>query len=104
MEQNKKKKYDPDFKRSAVQMADSGERTDRQVEKDLGLYQGAVRSWRSERAADPHHAFPGIGRLKPADDVVRRLKRENDILRMECDIVKKAMAIFSRPKKSGTGS
>jgi transposase len=70
MEQNKKKKYDPDFKRNAVQIADSGERTDRQAERNLGVYQGAViRSWRSERSADPQYAFPGIGCLKPADEL-----------------------------------
>jgi len=104
MEQRNRKKYDGEFKRQAVQLAESPGRTDRAVEKELGLYQGSIRHWRTEFAADPNAAFPGIGRLKPADEEMRRLRRENDILRKERDILKKAMAIFSRPKKAGTGS
>ena len=41
--------------------------------------------------------FPGSGYLKPEDDRLRRLERENEILRRERDILKKAMAIFSSP-------
>ena len=103
MEQKKRKKYDRDFRRQAVQLAESSDRTDRAVENELGLYQGAIRHWRIELAADPNNAFPGIGRLKPVDEEMRRLRRELDIVRKERDILKKAMAIFSRPRKAGTG-
>lgn len=103
MEQERRKLYDAEFKRQAVQLAESSGRTDRMVEKELGLYQGAIWHWRTELAAEPNAAFPGIGRLKPADEDMRRLRRENDILRMERDVLKKAMAIFSRPRKGGTG-
>jgi transposase len=42
-----------------------------------------------------NQVFPGKGRLKPDDDALRRLKRENERLRTERDILKKAVAIFS---------
>ena len=45
-----------------------------------------------EGKADP---FPGKGRLSPEDEELRQLRRENRRLRMERDILKKAVAIFS---------
>jgi transposase len=96
-----RKKYDGTFKRESVRLADSSGKNDRTIEKELGLYQGALRHWREELNADPNHAFPGTGRLKPLEDENRRLMRENSILREERDILKKAVAIFSkRPKTS----
>ncbi|OGS36816.1 MAG: hypothetical protein A2293_04080 [Elusimicrobia bacterium RIFOXYB2_FULL_49_7] len=98
MEQKNRKQYDRDFRLQAVQLAESAGKTDRDVEKNLGLYIGAIRRWRREFSADPDAAFPGIGCLKPADEEVRRLRLENDVLRQERDILKKAMAIFSCPR------
>lgn len=98
-----RKKYDASFKREAVQLASTSGKTDRVIERDLGLYQGAIRHWREELEADPKSAFPGTGFLKPQDDEHRRLLRENAILREERDILKKAIAIFSVKPKTNTG-
>ena len=96
-----RKKYDGTFKRESVRLADSSGKNDRTIEKELGLYQGAIRHWREEQNADPDHAFPGTGHLKPLEEELRRVKRERDIFREERDILKKAVAIFSkRPKTS----
>jgi transposase len=37
----------------------------------------------------------GSGHLQPEAEEMRRLRRENEILRQERDILKKALAIFS---------
>jgi transposase len=96
-----RRKYDDTFKREAVQLASSSGKNDRTIEQELGLYQGAMRHWRDELSADPAHAFPGTGHQKPLEEANRRLQRENAILREERDILKKAVAIFSkRPKNS----
>jgi transposase len=97
----KRKKFDASFKREAVRLSESSGKRDRTLEKELGLYQGALRHWREELKADSEHAFPGTGHLKPLEEETRRLQRENAILREERDILKKAVAIFSkRPKTS----
>ena len=98
-----RKKYDAAFKREAVRVADSSGKTDRQMEKDLGLYQGAIRHWRDELRMDATNAFPGTGHLKPLEAENLRLRRENAVLREERDILKKAMAIFSQRPKMSTG-
>ena len=95
----RKKKFEREFKLEAVRLADKPDAVDRQVERDLGLYQGAIRHWREELKADRDQAFPGTGHLKPLDGELRRLERENRALREERDILKKAMAIFSSPRK-----
>jgi transposase len=41
-------------------------------------------------------AFPGKGHLKPPEEEIRRLQRENEDLREEKEILKKALAIFSK--------
>ncbi len=104
MKGNPKKRYDGDFKREAVRIADAAEVTDRQVERDLGLYQGAIRTWRKELEADPEASFPGTGHQKPLEEENRRLRRELEITREERDILKKAVAIFSKTPKAGSGS
>jgi transposase len=53
--------------------------------------------WCSELEANGERAFVGSGNLQPEAEEVRRLRRENDVLRQERDILKKALAIFSHP-------
>ncbi|MBR9977463.1 MAG: transposase [Bacteroidetes bacterium] len=91
-----RKQYNPAFKRRAVEPADNPDRTDRSIEDEPGLYQGAIRHWRQALEADSDHAFPGKGRLKPDDEELRRLRRELEIVRQERDILKKAMAILTQ--------
>lgn len=98
-----RKKYDATFKREAVQLVSTSGKTDRAIERELGLYQGAIRHWRDELETDPKHAFPGTGHLKPLEDENRRLVRENAILREERDILKKAIVIFSKKPKTSFG-
>lgn len=105
MEAKRKKKFEPSFKQEVVRLADGPGKTDRQVERELGLYQGAIGQWRKELKEDPENAFPGTGRMKPLEEENRRLRRELAGVREERDILKKAIAIFSeRAPKTSTGS
>jgi transposase len=99
-----RRSYDGAFKREAVRLADSSGKTDRAVEGELGLYQGALRHWREEVQDDPENAFPGVGHLKPLEAENLRLRRELAIAQEERDILKKAVAIFSKKPKTSSGS
>lgn len=44
---------------------------------------------------DGQQAFPGKGRHTEDAELIRRLKRENEVLRAARAILKKALAIFS---------
>jgi transposase len=89
------KRFDKEFKIEAMRLASEPGNTQSKIERDLGISQGIISRWKRELRKDGDHAFPGKGRLKPDDDELRRLKRENERLRTERDILKKAVAIFS---------
>jgi len=93
------KKYDESFKREAVRLVVEEGLSACSVERDLGISNGSISHWKKALAEDPKHAFPGKGRLKPAEEEIRQLQRENTILRQERDILKKALAIFSKEPK-----
>jgi len=94
-----RRKYDREFKEGAVRLVVEEGKTSMSVERDLGLGQGVLSRWVREYKEDPTHSFPGKGRLKPEDEQFRRLKRDNEILKQERDILKKALAIFSTNRK-----
>ena len=88
--------YSREFKEDAVRLVtDKGVHVT-QVALDLGIHENTIYKWIRLYSADPEGAFPGKGRLKPQDEEFRRLQRENDILKEERDILKKALAIFSK--------
>ena len=66
---------------------------------DLGVGAGCLSRWKRKLAEEGENAFPGHGRLAPDQERMRQLERENEILRQERDILKKAVAIFSHPKE-----
>ena len=93
-----RKQYTREFKLEAIQLLETSGRSASQLERDLDIGRGSLWRWKREFAADGEEAFPGHGRLTPEQDRLRQLERENDVLRQERDILKKAIAIFSRPK------
>ena len=98
------KRYDKEFKIEAIRLASEPGNTQTGIERDLGISPGIISRWKRELLNDGEHAFPGKGQLKPDDAELRRLKRENEKLRRERDILKKAVAIFSEDPNKYSGS
>ena len=92
---DKRTKYTKEFKLEAVRMLEAGEKNGRQIERDLGIGSGQVYRWRKELQAAGERAFPGNG--TPRDEELVRLRKEVATLREERDILRKAVAIFSKP-------
>ena len=90
------RKYDRDFKIEAVRLATEGNRKITEVARNLGIHSNLIYNWKKQLADDPQQSFPGHGKLKPDDEELRRLKRELADVKEERDILKKAMAIFSK--------
>jgi transposase len=97
----KRKKYSKQFKLEAIQMYEDGDKSMAQVERELGITEGALGVWRKElqEAKDETEAFPGNGNLPESEARLRQLERENAQLRQEKDILKKVLAIYSRDMK-----
>lgn len=96
--------YDREFKREAVRMATEPGVTAQEVERRLGIGQGVLSRWKRQFAPTAQQAFGGKDHGKPVDEELRRLKRENERLRRERDILKKAVAIFSEDPQRYSGS
>jgi transposase len=92
-----RRKFDKQFKIDAVNLLENSNKTATAVAADLGIPRDALCRWRRELNEESKKAFPGHG--NPRDEEIARLKKENAELKMERDILKKAMAIFSVPEK-----
>ena len=88
--------YDKEFKFEALRLVAEGSRSVRQVAHSLGIEENILYRWRRQALDDPKFSFPGKGRLKPPDEELRRLRRELADTKEERDILKKALAVFSR--------
>jgi transposase len=94
-----RRQYSREFKQDAVRLLETSRKSASELERELGIGRGNLWRWKREFAADGEDAFPGHGRLAPEQERLRQLERENEILRQERDILKKAVAIFSHPSR-----
>lgn len=90
-----RKHYPREFKLEALQLAKTSGKPKAQIERELGLNEGSLYRWAAQLKHQGREAFPGHGRLTETEERLRRLERENTILRQERDILKKAIAVFS---------
>ena len=63
------------------------------------LQKSSKHRWRQRFSELGEQAFPGSGHQLPHEEEMRRLQRENELLRQERDILKKALGIFSRSQR-----
>lgn len=89
------KSYDETFKCEAVRLVVEEGRRAMAVERDLGISKGSISHWKRILQQGSVKAFPGKGYRRPEDEELYQLRKENDKLRTERDILKKAVAIFS---------
>jgi transposase len=92
----RRRKFDRQFKLDALRKAEESDRPLAEIARELGIHPNVLYQWRAKLLSDREHAFPGKGRLKPEDEELRRLRRELENVREERDILKKALAVFSR--------
>ena len=88
------RRFTKEFQEEAVRLVQTSGRTQREIAADLGIGQSTLVRWlgqnRDRRAAEPS----GVQNDVTAE--LKRLRRENEILRQERDILKKATAFFAR--------
>jgi len=96
---SKRRKYTREFKIEAVRLVRNSGKSQREVADDLGVPESNLTRWKKKYAQNGDDAFPGNGNLPPEKECIRRLERENEILRQERDIPKKAVTIFSQPSR-----
>jgi transposase-like protein len=89
------RRYDREFKQNAVALIQSG-RSISEVSRDLGVSTWSLRHWLKESQSDQTLSEPKTLSVQTADQrELRRLRQENDYLRRQRDILKKACSILS---------
>lgn len=93
--------YDAEFKRNAVALAARDGKTVPEVAAALGVGADLVYRWRREFARQGGLSFPGQGKqsLTAEQRRIRELEKQLRDVEMERDILKKALAIFSKAPK-----
>ncbi len=96
----RRKKYSKNFKLDVIQQSYIRENM-KELAQELGIRPELIYRWRREYSVDKQTSFPGQGVVKESaeQEELNRTKKENADLRMERDILKKAIGIFS--KKNG---
>jgi transposase len=102
MEQSQVKKsrrrFDQQFKADAVRLSGEGGKTVAEVARNLGVSRNQLDRWRRQLRATTsvQAAFPGNGNLGTDKKELEELRRELARVKEEREILKKAMAVFSR--------
>ena len=95
----KRKRYSKQFKIDAVKLITEQGYKISDTAHNLGITPNMLGRWKSELEADNDHAFPGTGQMTPEKAELHRLRKENQQLRMEREILKKATAFFAKESK-----
>lgn len=90
-----RKTYTREFKLQAVRMITDQGLSVSEVARRLGVGVNCLRNWRNAFRDEGPDAFPGHGVTSPADEELRRLRAENQRLKAERDLLKKAAAYFA---------
>jgi transposase len=91
-----RRRFTREFKVEAVKLVQNRGVTMAQAARDLDLNVNLLRGWVRAFREDAAQAFPGVGQQKPDDVEVTQLRREVARLKMERDILKKAVAFFAK--------
>ena len=91
-----RKRYTEEFKREAIELWQTSEKSAATIEQDLGISKGMLYYWKKEfgkkAAAEADGSAAELAELK-------RLRKELAVVKQERDILKKAISIFSQTKE-----
>jgi transposase len=89
------RRFTQDFRNEAVRLAETSGRTRREIAEDLGIGLSTLRHW-IDRHRDRQIEHPSEERQEDMAAELKRLRRENEILRQEREILKRATAFFAK--------
>jgi len=95
-EEQDRMKYTKEFKQDAVKLVNEQGYSANEVGRRLGVSQSNVSRWVREFRKDQQDEAEGEIPRKELEAEVKRLKKENQRLQMEREILKKAAAFFAK--------
>jgi transposase len=86
--------YPPEFRREAIRLARTNGKTHAEIARELGMSTETLRQWLKQADVDEGKRSDGL--TTEEQEELRRLRRENRILREEREILVKAAAFFAK--------
>ena len=93
-----KRCYDNEFKQNAVNLYINGNTSLAAVSRNLGIPTTTLSTWVTELKNKGEGCFTAPKELSPQEKVIVDLQKQVADLKMQRDILKKALAIFSKKK------
>lgn len=91
--------FSREFKRDAVQLVTEKGMPVGKVARELDIHPNLLHLWRRRFLAKGDKAFIGKGCVRPEEAGIKGLRRELEKVKEERDILKKALAVFSKRNK-----
>ncbi len=88
-----------EFKLDAVQLVTKKGMPVGKVARDLDIHPNLLHIWRREFLKEGDKAFTGKGCVKPENAEIRKLRKELEKVKEQRDILKKALAVFSKQSR-----
>ena len=86
------RKYDDEFKREAIRLVSNSSKPKSAIARDLGISPSTLHGWLNKSVETKD------GKIM-TDSELTKLRRELADTKLERDILKKAVAIFSKPSR-----
>jgi transposase len=91
-----RKSYSRQFKIDAVKLVTDQGYKITEAARNLEINPNLLGKWKNQYAGESSQVFPGKGHMTPEQEELHRLRKENQRLRMEHEILKKAAAFFAK--------
>lgn len=95
MSKRTRRKFTDEFKVGAVNLVTDQGYSVAEAARNLGVNANLLGRWKKE-SVDPENEFPSSGNNVAMQAELKRLRKENKLLKMEREILKKAAAFFAK--------
>lgn len=96
----KKRNYTKEFKVQACELVVKDNLRVKSVADRMGISNTMLYRWIEEYKIYGDSAFVGKGNIRPEEARLKKLEKENEELRQEVEILKKAAAYFAKENKN----
>jgi transposase len=95
----RRRRYDEEFKRNAVELLERGERSAVQLSRELGISDCALGKWKRQYGKE---ARSSLSSAQAEPTRIAQLERQVEYLSRQRDILKKALAILGQEPSDST--
>jgi transposase len=90
--------YDREFKLNTLKLVENSGKSIQKISDELGISPNTIHNWKKAYREGKYDGPDTAPKFKPEEVEMRRLKKELATVKMERDILKKAIGYFAKEK------